>query len=240
MYQYFCDEPLEIGKEYIFTKEQAHHAKVIRLAHETIRLVSGTQAFFAEGYEKDGFFYALVKEKDSSDHELREDLTLAFALIRREKMELIIQKATELGVKKIIPFESSRCVVHAKKEKMSKQQERWQEIAKEAARQCKRNIIPEVTEVIAFKDLKEMHTDLRAAAYENAYGKAPYLSEIFQKKHSMAVVIGPEGGFSEEEMQNLQEWNYIPVTFGERILRAETAAMYACAVFSECSERRGQ
>jgi len=238
MYQYFCDEPLETGKEYIFTKEQAHHAKVIRLDHETIRLVSGTQAFFAEGYERDGSYYALVKEEDVSDHELTEDLTLAFALIRKEKMELIIQKATELGVKKIIPFESSRCVVHAKKEKASKQKERWQEIAKEAARQCKRNVIPEVTEVASFKDLKEINTDLRVAAYEKAYGKAPYLSDIFSENKSMTVVIGPEGGFSEEEMKKLEEWDYTPVTFGERILRAETAAIYACAVFSECSGRR--
>lgn len=239
MYQYFCDEPLEIGKEYIFTKEQAHHAKVIRLDHETIRLVSGTQAFFAEGYERDGSYYALVKEEDTSDHELKEDLSLAFALIRREKMELIIQKATELGVKKIIPFESSRCVVHAKKEKSSRQRERWQEIAAEAARQCKRNVIPEVTEILTFSRLKDINTDLRVAAYEKAFGKAPYLSEVFSENKSMTVVIGPEGGFSEEEMKQLEDWNYTPVTFGERILRAETAALYACAIFSECSERRG-
>ena len=108
MQQYFVDTPLHVGEDYIFTKEQAHHAKtVVRLDHEKVRLVYQGQAYFAEAYTKDKEFIAHVYEKDDSIHESLCDVTLAVALIRREKFELVLQKATELGVKRIVPFESS-------------------------------------------------------------------------------------------------------------------------------------
>lgn len=234
MQQYFVNRALVIGEEYIFDREQAHHAgNVVRLNHEKVRLVYQGKAYFAEGYKRGGEFVAKVLEEDDAMNELSIDITLAVALIRREKFEFVLQKATEMGVKKIVPFESSFCVVKSKKEKS----DRWRSIVKEASEQCKRNIIPEITETISFKQLSNYKSESNVAAYENAYGTSRYLSQAAQGS-SMTVVIGPEGGFSPAELKQLNEMGYESITLGNRILRAETAALYAMAVLGELAECR--
>ncbi len=181
---------------------------------------------------------AEIMEEDPHHNETHISLTLAPALIRREKFELILQKAAELGVDRIVPFESSRCVVHARSEKADRQLQRWNDILMEAARQCKRNRIPELTAVKTLKDLKEYQSDVNFAAYEKADEKAMFLSEGLDGQKSVTVVIGPEGGFSESEAAELNAMGFHTVTLGSRILRAETAALYVCAVISEYDERR--
>ncbi len=234
MQQYFTDELLSIGAEYVFTKEQAHHARdVVRLDHETIRLVDKeNQGWFAVCESRGKEFVAKVTEKDESFNEPSIEITLCMALIRREKFELILQKATELGVTKIVPFESSRCVVHAKKEKSDKQKQRYESILLSAAEQCKRNIVPEITDVIDFKDIETAKSEVNLACYENA-GRAARKISDFEITKSVSVVIGPEGGFSKEEMEELGAKGFEPVTLGPRILRAETAAFYALSVIGE-------
>lgn len=237
MHQYFVNEPLEIGNEYNFTKEQAHHIKnVLRMDGDVVRLVYEGQAYFGVVSYKDNDVYALIKEKDTRINEPKCKITLAMALIRKEKFELVLQKATELGVSKIVPFESSRCVVHSKNEKKEKQKTRWESIILEASEQCKRNIVPALNDVVSFKDLKEYKSQGNYACYENAYGNAQFLSHISKDDSTITVVIGPEGGFSKEEVQQLEQMGYTSITLGSRILRAETAAMYVCAVISENSE----
>lgn len=239
MQQYFTDTPLYVGEDYIFTKEQAHHAKtVVRLDHEKVRLVYQGNAFFAEAMQKGKDFVAHVYEEDPSWNESNCNITLAIALIRREKFELVLQKATELGVNRIVPFESSRCVVHAKKDKAEKQKQRWQMILQEASEQCKRNQIPSITDIVSFRDLKNYLSEGNYACYENAYGKSQFLKECAQNKKSITIVIGCEGGFSETEVEEMQNDGYLPITLGSRILRAETAAIYACCVLSEMYEEK--
>lgn len=239
MQEYFVETPLETGEDYVFTKEQAHHAKtVVRLDHEIVRLVYQGKAFFAEAMMKEGTFIAHVLKEDTSVREMQCDVFLAIALIRKEKFELVLQKAAELGVKRIIPFESGRCVVHAKKERMDKQMQRWNTILLEASQQCKRNIVPEIQDVVTLKDLKEIQTEEKYACYENAYGHSSFLSDCTKNAKSITVVIGPEGGFSEEEIRQLSAFGYQPITLGSRILRAETAAIYCLAVLSEIYEVR--
>ncbi len=237
MYQYFSDVPLAVGEDYRFTKEQAHHARdVVRLRSERVRLVYEGKGFFAETFAEGKDFFAHVTEEDPRVSEPGAEITLCAALIRREKMELILQKATELGAARIVLFESSRCVVHEKKEKGDRVKERRMTIVSEAASQCKRNRIPEVTDVIPFKELKNYTSDVSLAAYEDAYGTYRMLKEEVKPGKSVTCVIGPEGGFSEAEVEELKEMGYLPVTFGKRILRAETAALYACSVISELLE----
>ena len=233
MQQYFTDTPLHVGDEYIFTKEQAHHARdVVRLDRETVRLVSEGKGYFAECRKSGNDFTALVTEEDPHINELPFDVTLAIALIRREKFELVLQKAAELGVSRIVPFVSSRCIVREAKEKKQKQLQRYRQIVQSASEQCKRNRIPEVTETIPFEKLHTVKSGLSLAAYEKADAAGTKISDVFHGQ-SVTVVIGPEGGFSEEEVSRLAEKGFIPVTLGSRILRAETAALYACAVISE-------
>lgn len=233
MQQYFIEPLMKQGEIYTFTKEQAHHLRdVLRLNHETVRLVDPKHAWFAECYSEGKDFVALIKEEDPRVNEPSIDITLAMALIRREKFELVLQKAAELGVKRIVPFESSRCVVRAKSEKSEKQKERYRSIVLSASEQCKRNVIPEVTDVVKFSELDRFRSEVSLAAYENASVHSVKISERLNSR-SVTVVIGPEGGFSEEEVKELIEMGYEPVTLGSRILRAETAALYACSVIAE-------
>ena len=239
MHQFFCDTPLQIGEPYILTKEQAHHAEnVARLLNEKVRLVHSGEAWFGVLEKKDGKVTAMVTEKDENTHENRAEIILAMALIRREKFELVLQKATELGVTRIIPFESGRCVVRSKEEKAAKNRQRRMDIVREAAQQCKRNVIPEVSEAVSFDEMLKTEAECRMAAYENAYGSGSTLSQIIGKQKSFLIVIGPEGGFSEEEMDRMKAEGLIEVTLGSRILRAETAAISACALISELSENQ--
>lgn len=238
MQQYFCDVPLKVGNIYEFTKEQAHHAgTVLKLDHETVRLVYEEKGYFATCYKEGKKVVAMVDRQDDRVNELPCHITLAIALIRREKFEWILQKACELGVDTILPFESSRCVVHAKKEKADRQKERWYSIVQSAAEQCKRNHIPEVKDIISFSKLSEYEADLKMCAYENAYGNSNYISDLYHGENSVLMVIGPEGGFSEKEIEQLVQSDYSACTLGSRILRAETAAVYALSVLGEITER---
>lgn len=233
MQQYFTDVPLAVGETYLFTKEQSHHAKdVLHLDHETIRLVYQGKGYFAKTYVENGVMKAAVMEEDHRINELSFPFVLAVALIRREKFELVLQKATELGVSRIVPFESSRCVVHAKGEKEKKQKERWQSIVRSAAEQCKRNEIPCVDSIMSLRQLLSISADNRLCAYEKADETAASLSACMNGKSTL-VMIGPEGGFSEEEISFFVANHVRSVTLGKRILRAETAAVYACSVISE-------
>lgn len=237
MQQYFVNEPLETGMDYVFDDKQAHHAKtVVRLNNEVVRLVYEGKGYFATARQQGKQFIAHVDKADERVNELSCPLILCMALIRREKMELVLQKATELGVTKIIPFVSSRCVVKEKKEKKEKLAERWNTILLEAAQQCKRNVIPELSSVISFEELKTVDAFYKLCAYENAYGKSEKLTDVVKSHEPIALVIGPEGGFSQEEVQQLEQVGYTSVTFGKRILRAETAAIFGCSVLSEIVE----
>lgn len=234
MQQYFSEVPIEVGDEYIFDKRQAHHAKnVVRLENEKVRIVHDGIGYFATCYSSGKEFVAKIEEKDERVNEIGVELTLAVALIRKEKFELVLQKAAELGVTKIVPYVSSRCVVKYKKEKGDKVLSRYQDILLEASEQCKRNIVPEIVEPVKLLDLAKYCSDVNLLPYENAYGGAKYMSEIIDEKKSLTIVIGPEGGFSDEEVAELKTAGFETVTLGSRILRAETAAMYACSVAGE-------
>ena len=239
MQQYFSDVPIEIGDEYIFDKRQAHHAKnVVRLENERVRIVHDGIGYFATCYSSGKDFVAKIEEKDDRVNEIGTDITLAVALIRKEKFELVLQKATELGVTKIIPYTSPRCVVRYKREKGDKVLSRYQDILLEASEQCKRNLVPEIVEPVKLTDLKDYCSEKNLLPYENAYGKSKFIGEVLDEKKSVTIAIGPEGGFSDDEVDMLKGMGFETVTLGPRILRAETAAMYACSVAGEVLARK--
>ncbi len=238
MQQYFSESPLTVGEEYYFDDKQAHHAKtVVRLENEKIRLVYAGKGYFATCYSRGRDFVAMVDEEDDRNNEIGVEVTLAVALIRKEKFELVLQKAAELGVTQIVPFESSRCVAKFKREKSDKLIRRYRDILMEAAQQCKRNIIPEIVEPVGIKDLGKYKSELNFVPYENAYDSSDFLTKYLEDKKSVTIAVGPEGGFSKEEIADLTENGFITVTLGSRILRAETAAIYSCSVISESYEK---
>lgn len=159
-------------------------------------------------------------------------ITLYQGLPKGDKMELIIQKTTELGIKTIVPVAMDRSIVKLKAKDGQKKQRRWQKIAYEAAKQSKRTAIPQVTCPVAFNDLEKSIKghDLVIFLYENE--QQVHLSDILKTSSakSIAIIIGPEGGYSEVEAQQLVAWGAHSTSLGPRILRTETAGLSCLSI----------
>jgi len=172
---------------------------------------------------------ARLLEPVLEEREPRLPLILAQALVKGEKMDWIIQKGTELGVHTFVPFTSGRVVVKLKGEKAEGRRERWTRIAREAAKQCGRAVVPRVDTPV---DLEEVLTRYGRKDYliimpwegENNQGLNTVLTGIAHRT-GVLVLIGPEGGFEEEEVQRAREKGARVVSLGPRILRTETAAL---------------
>ena len=166
--------------------------------------------------------------------ELPSKIYLFQGLPKADKMELIIQKAVELGAFSIIPVETKRCVVKLDVKKAAKKVVRWQQIAESAAKQSKRMLIPEIHEVMTYKQALEFakQLDVKLIPYELAKGMKEtreILSEI-KPGQSVGIFIGPEGGFEEEEVAKALEAGAHAITLGRRILRTETAGLAILSV----------
>jgi 16S rRNA (uracil1498-N3)-methyltransferase len=161
-------------------------------------------------------------------------VTLAQGLPKGEKLEWILQKGTELGATAFLPFFSTRTIVKLEGNKAAKKQSRWSKIVKEAAEQSHRGKIPSVFLPITWKELLQEISkyDLAIIAYEKD-GQVLQTLPSIQKSKSIFMIIGPEGGFSEQEIQEAMEYGATPITLGNRILRTETAAisLLTCLMF---------
>ena len=168
-------------------------------------------------------------------NELPSKIYLFQGLPKVDKMELIIQKAVELGAFRIVPMQTKRCVVKLDEKKASSKQSRWQAIAEAAAKQSKRGIIPEVTLPLTMKQAidycRQENIDVRLIPYEMAkdISVTKEVIEGIKPGQSVALFIGPEGGFSEEEISLCMDNDIKPITLGKRILRTETAGFTAIA-----------
>lgn len=154
-------------------------------------------------------------------------------LPKGDKMELVIQKAVELGAHAVIPVAAKRCVVRLDEKKARAKVLRWQGIAQAAAKQSRRGIIPAVSEVMSFEGAVKLASsmDVKLIPYELAQDmdKTRQLIESLKPGQSAAVFIGPEGGFEEQEVELAKEAGIVPVTLGKRILRTETAGLAVMA-----------
>jgi len=155
------------------------------------------------------------------------DVTLAQSLLKGEKMDYLIQKATELGVKEIIPFFSSRSVPLLEKSGRLKRHHRWGRIAIEASKQCGRGVVPKIEPLQDYSEMLQIASpgSLRLILWEREGGQLKEVLERPKEKTRIFFIIGPEGGFSQEEVEEAKRAGFIPVTLGRRILRAETASL---------------
>ena len=173
-----------------------------------------------------------------SDVELNEEVTLLFALTKGDKIDLVMQKATELGVKKIALIQSERTVVKYETKDIEKKCLRFQKIMKEASEQSHRLVVPELIGVFNLRNLpKEVISDLNYVAYEKDASDTSAMFSNIEKNKSISVLVGPEGGFSEDEITFLTKQGFIRTSLGKRILRAETAAIYALSVIGYLLEK---
>lgn len=181
-----------------------------------------------ERYEEHEIF-AKIMWVEEVGMELDSRIYLFQGLPKSDKMELIIQKAVELGVYEIIPAATKRAVVKLDAKKEEAKRKRWNAIAESAAKQSKRGVIPQVTNVMSFKEAVEYASelDMKLIPYELEEGMSATrrVIEAIQPGQSIGIFIGPEGGFEESEVEYAKAHQVIPVTLGKRILRTETAGL---------------
>ncbi len=238
MYRFFTvKENISIDEKKVFiTGEDVNHIKnVLRMReHEELSvMVPGDDREYRceiSAFSEDTAELTLLFVKESNVEPPCE-IVLYQALPKSDKMELVITKAVELGATRIVPVAASRCVVRLDGERASKKCARWNMISEAAAKQSKRAIIPEVSDVMTMQEAVRSCSgfDSKLIPYELADpGSMDMTRQIVGKiKPGMkvAVFIGPEGGFTEEEIELATEAGFSPITLGRRILRTETAGL---------------
>lgn len=240
MPRFFVDkEQIESGSLFILGDDARHIARSLRMA-------VGDEVTVCDG---DGYEYrtSLIKirdercdceiiEKTLSSREPLSKITLFMAYPKSDKLEMIIQKAVELGVSKIVPFESSRCIKKPKAEKATEKTARLTRIAQEAAKQCGRAILPVVCEPVDYKTMVELASDHELAIFCYEGEGTRSLKEILEKSasapDSISVIVGSEGGFSEDEAAAAANAGMTLANLGPRILRCETAPTYCLSAIS--------
>lgn len=221
----------------ITEKEDIHHISKV------LRLKPGDEIDISDCIEweykteltsiENDYIEAKIIDKQKFSREPKTKITLFQGLPKQGKMELIIQKAVELGVFQIVPIYTDRSIV-TDNGKMGKKIERWQKISDEAVKQCKRGIKPQILEEMKYKDmLVSLESfDLVIFPYENEekHTIKDLLQMLKEKPNKIAIIIGPEGGFSEQEANSLKALGIDGVTLGKTILRTETAGLAAIAM----------
>ena len=155
------------------------------------------------------------------------EITLAQSLLKGEKMDYLIQKATELGIKEIIPFFSSRSIPLLEKSKRLERYRRWERIAIEASKQCGRGFIPKIDHIRDYSEMLSLAPleSLRLILWEEEGKRLKEVLKESKDKKRIFFIVGPEGGVSQEEVEKSKGMGFIPVYMGQRILRAETASL---------------
>ena len=165
------------------------------------------------------------------------EIILVIPLLKENKMDYILQKATELGVSKVIPVEMERSIIKLEKSKEGKRIERWTRICKEASEQSKRFTIPIVTEVKNWSHLFGMDGVKMLCSTIEKHNTIKMFLQSHKNCDRMIIVVGPEGGISPKEEEKLKENGFTPVTLGNRIVRVETAPLFVLSAINyECME----
>ena len=239
--QRFFVEPYQI-------EEETHRIHIngtdVNHIKNVLRMKCGEDIWISDGGNKE--YHCQIEElredevllhilyAQEPEYELPNKIYLFQGLPKADKMELIIQKAVELGAFSVIPVETKRCVVKLDAKKAAKKVARWQQIAESAAKQSKRMLIPEIHEVMTYKEALAFagHLDVKLIPYELAKGmkETKELIRSIEPGKSIGVFIGPEGGFEEQEVADAMEAGAKPITLGHRILRTETAGLAVLSV----------
>lgn len=159
------------------------------------------------------------------------DMTLCTGMLKDKKMDLILKHVTQLGITRWVPFYCSRSVPKPDKKRIEKRLDRWQTIARESVKQCRRSRVPDIERPVSFDEILSMtqEADLKVAFWENATLEVPPPNDQSPVSRA-ALLIGPEGGFSEAEIDLASAHGFRAMSLGPRILRAETAAISGCTL----------
>ena len=231
-----------IGKHVLLSEEDAYHLTRVMRARkgDKIEVVNEGIAYLAKVSEVKPLSIDVL-ERIKEKRELSNDITLVCALIKGDKLDYVLQKATEIGVSEIVLLSTERTVVKLKEFSTAKKLERYHKILKEAAMQSHRNRIPDLYRAITMDQLKTIGATKKIIAYEGEAGNTKSFwnaVKSIENNDRVALVIGPEGGFTPNEVKKAKAAGYEVVSLGNRILRAETASIYALSVISCYLERK--
>ncbi len=238
MYQFFVEDA-QVGEHTVTIEgSDVNHIKnVLRMKRgERVRISSTSgKNYFGEIAEFSGdTVLVAITQECAPDTELPSRIYLFQGLPKSDKMELIIQKAVELGACEIIPVAMKNCVVKLDEKKAAAKTARWQEIAKSAAKQSKRSVIPTVGRPVSYQEALAAAAELDVVLipYENERGMAATREaiEAIVPGQSIGILIGPEGGFSDGEIALARERDMKLISLGGRILRTETAGLATLSV----------
>lgn len=202
-----------------------HIVKVMRMKiNDQFEINNDGDIYLAQINSLAPFSFKIIKKIDEN-HELKTKITLLYCLPKGDKIDLVLQKATELGVNQIVLVNSSRCIAKINDENKEKKLARFNKIIKEATEQCKRNNLPALKDVIKFNEISNYQSDLNLIAYENSKMSNQELKDLLKnfKGNTVTILIGAEGGFSKEEVEYALKNNFISISLGNRILRSETS-----------------
>ncbi len=238
MPRFFVDESQIVNDKIILDKENSNHlSKVLRSKiGDKIDICNKKETDFeceiVEISKNEVVLKILNEYKNKTEPNIK--VTLFQALPKASKMELIIEKCVEIGVSEITPIETIFCTAK-KNDKAENKIARWQKISESASKQCNRGIIPKINNVMNIKDIKDEvdKFDIFLVAYEKEKDVKikDYLKDIENKNiNNIGIMIGSEGGFSEEEIDYLKELNIESISLTNRILRTETASLFLLTI----------
>ena len=241
MHRFYADSAAENGFVSLAAEDRSHALRVLRLQPgDEIEVFLSGRRWRAE--------LTVCREEEVTarllealpDTEPGLQVTLYQGLPKGEKMELIVQKAVELGACRIIPVGTARSVVKLDDKRAEKKTARWQTIAESAASQSHRGALPQVMPVMSFKEALELakkECGVRLIPYElQEPGKTRGILDQIRPGDSVAVFIGPEGGFEPGEVEAAKEAGFVPISLGRRILRTETAGLAFLSFMIYCLE----
>lgn len=247
MHQFFVDDS-QIGREFItITGQDVNHIKnVLRMkTGEKIRVSNqaGRDFFCLISEVTEEFVQADILKEEAASTELPGKIYLFQGIPKGDRMETVIEKAVELGVYEIIPVAMRYCVVKLDARKEAAKLRKWQALCETAAKQSKRSRIPKVHPVMSYKEAVNYarQCDVRLVPYENEEGMKATKDALEQmdKGQSVSIMIGPEGGFSKEEIELVREDMQV-ISLGKRILRTDTAAITAMSLVMMEMERKAE
>ena len=232
MTRFFVPAEQLCGDFLVLTGENADHAKVLRLKNGESVLVcdgSGNECVCTVSDVSPGQISLVVQKRQESQSEPRIKASIYMAFPKADKLEHVIQKATELGAFEIVAFPSARCVSRPDEKSLRKKQERWQKIAASAAEQSGRGRVPQIIVVDSYRAALERagEADLSILFYENE--RATTLKMALEEKvfQTVSLLTGPEGGLETKEVEMAKDSGFRICTLGSRILRCETAPLCA-------------
>lgn len=241
MQRYFINGNLKEQNEFYMADDQKKHIeKVMRCRNgdSVICIDDFSNVYLCEIID---VHQGLLETRELLDeqHELDVDITLIYGLPKNDKFEFVLQKATELGVTRVVPFLCKRSIIKTDKKTFQKKYDRFNKIIKEASEQSYRLKLPVLEELITLKEINRYLSDINLVAYEEASKqgeKSNLYNALSSDYKSITIIVGPEGGFEQNEVDYMKSIGIVECSLGKRILRSETAPLYMLSVIGYTRE----